>query len=818
MTAALSRLLVALGLIGAAVVALVVAPVATSTPAAPAQAADLRYFDPGNIISDAVFFDGLAMDAGAIQDFLNARGASCSGGTDGSACIKNYRLTTTDRAPDGLCAGYQGAANESAATVIAKVAASCRINPRVLLVLLQKEVGLVTTKNPTAKMYMRAAGYGCPDFANGACDPAQAGLQNQLYRSSWNYQYYAANPNRYQYKAGRNNTIQWHPNTGCGSSTVYIANQATAGLYIYTPYRPNQAALNAGYGTGDGCSSYGNRNFWNYFVDWFGSTQSPGGSAIDAKYKQLGGATGQMGAPTSPFICGLTNGGCFQMFTHGRIYWSPATGAWTQWGAIFEKWFSAGTEWGALGYPVMDVGCGLIGGGCFQHFERGSIYTSPATGTTMVLGAVRDKWASVGWENSKQLGYPTQDVVCGLVGGGCYQMFERGNIYSSPATGTHFVSDPVRQKWYTTGTEWGSLGYPVSSTACGLADGGCYQHFERGSIYSSPSTGTHQVLGVMKETWASVGWENSKQLGYPTQDVACGLVGGGCYQLFQRGNIYSSPATGTHFVSDPIRQKWYTTGTEWGTLGYPVSSTACGLTGGGCYQHFERGSIYTSPATGTHVVRGVMKDKWASVGWEFSAQLGYPVSDEVCGLRDGGCYQSFERGSIYWTKALGARLVTGPVRAHWAALGNENGFLGYPLLDTMCGLVEDGCWQSFEGGSVYWTAGTGTHAVRGQIRTAWQVTGAEWGALGYPVMGEMCGLVNGGCGQHFQRGSVFWSPATGAHPLTGAIRNAWWAQGSEFGPWGYPTSAPRDVPGGVEQRFAGGTARLTTATGAVTFG
>jgi hypothetical protein len=53
---------------------------------------------------------------------------------------------------------------------------------------------------------------------------------------------------------------------------VLIQNQATAGLYNYTPYQPNAAALAAGYGTGDSCSAYGNRNFWLYFRDWFGPT------------------------------------------------------------------------------------------------------------------------------------------------------------------------------------------------------------------------------------------------------------------------------------------------------------------------------------------------------------------------------------------------------------------------------------------------------------------------------------------------------------------------------------------------------------------
>ena len=69
---------------------------------------------------------------------------------------------------------------------------------------------------------------------------------------------------------------------------VYIQNQATAGLYNYTPYRPNQAALDAGYGTGDSCSAYGNRNFWLYFTDWFGSTQHATGGAVVARAERLG--------------------------------------------------------------------------------------------------------------------------------------------------------------------------------------------------------------------------------------------------------------------------------------------------------------------------------------------------------------------------------------------------------------------------------------------------------------------------------------------------------------------------------------------------
>jgi len=103
-----------------------------------------------------------------------------------------------------------------------------------------------------------------------------------VYSAAKQFRRYAANPTGYSYRAGRANTILWHPNTACGSSSVYIENQATASLYDYTPYRPNDAALAAGYLTGDSCSSYGIRNFHLYFRDWFGSaTQRPPFGVVD---------------------------------------------------------------------------------------------------------------------------------------------------------------------------------------------------------------------------------------------------------------------------------------------------------------------------------------------------------------------------------------------------------------------------------------------------------------------------------------------------------------------------------------------------------
>ncbi|WP_315096639.1 hypothetical protein [uncultured Cellulomonas sp.] len=238
---------------------------------APARAADLSLFEPGFIISDAIFYDSGTMGAGDVQTFLNQKGASCVAGTDGSPCLKSFRQATATRAADAKCAGaYTGAADETAATIIVKVAQACGINPRVLIVMLQKEQGLITTTNPSASRYRAAMGYGCPDTA--PCDALYYGFFNQVYSAAAQLRNYANNPTKYSHRAGLTNNVRFHPNTACGTSSVFIQNQATASLYNYTPYQPNAAALAAGYGTGDACSSYGNRNFWNYFRDWFGPT------------------------------------------------------------------------------------------------------------------------------------------------------------------------------------------------------------------------------------------------------------------------------------------------------------------------------------------------------------------------------------------------------------------------------------------------------------------------------------------------------------------------------------------------------------------
>lgn len=225
-------------------------------------------FNPGLIIADDEMTDSASLTTDEIQNFLDTRGAGCSG----DSCLATKTFDTNDEKKDSLCDGYTKASDQIAAQIISDVATSCGINPKVLIVMLQKEQGLVTAANPTDKNYTIAMGLSCPD--DGDCDAAYYGFFNQVFGAAHRLKYYQAHFKDYNYRPKQTAYIQYNPDESCGGTKVYIENDATAMLYIYTPYQPNKAALEGlaeGSGDeGDSCSTYGNRNFTLFYNAWFG--------------------------------------------------------------------------------------------------------------------------------------------------------------------------------------------------------------------------------------------------------------------------------------------------------------------------------------------------------------------------------------------------------------------------------------------------------------------------------------------------------------------------------------------------------------------
>ena len=270
-------------------------------PTQDADAADLSQFRAGNIISDDIFTNSSTMTVQQIQAFLQSKVGNCDswgsktselgGGTrlqwmaargiqPPFRCVTDYRENPANGA-NNYSSMSDPAGSISAAEIIYNYSRQFTINPQTIIATLQKENGLITDQWPTPRQFNESMGFGCPDnVAPGApaCDPQYKNFATQVYQAARHFRGYMDRQYCNQswctpYTVG-NNYIRWSPNGACGGTNVTIANRATSALYSYTPYQPNPAALAAGYGTGDGCSAYGNRNFYNYFTDWFGSTMT----------------------------------------------------------------------------------------------------------------------------------------------------------------------------------------------------------------------------------------------------------------------------------------------------------------------------------------------------------------------------------------------------------------------------------------------------------------------------------------------------------------------------------------------------------------
>ncbi|MFC7850972.1 hypothetical protein ACFUTU_21140 [Arthrobacter sp. NPDC057388] len=325
------------------------------------------------------------------------------------------------------------------------------------------------------------------------------------------------------------------------------------------------------------------------------------------------------------------------------------------------------------------------------------------------------------------------------------------------------TSGAIGSKYAEMGGAAGKLGSPTAAMVC--AAGLCKQHFEGGWIFWTAATGAHPVLADSGRTGPA--WHAGGALstyGFPVQDET--PVGTGTIQRFSSGRILTSTSRGIFQIwsKGAIGMRWVERGSESG-LGLPTTRETCGLRNGGCSQGFSGGTIYWSPSTGAHIVRGGIAARWAASGSQ-NGFLGYPRATQVCGQRAGGCLQSFQGGTIYWSPTTGAWTVKGAIGGRYSASGAHRGSLGYPVGSEACGQPASGCIQRFQFGTIYWSPATGAWSSRGAIGSRYAAAGAHRGSLGYPTTDLRC--LGAGCAQSFQRGFISWTAPAGSrvYPVT----------------------------------------------------
>jgi hypothetical protein len=186
-------------------------------------------FNPNYIISDSEILDYTAMNLEEIKEFLNDKGG--------------YLATYSCADPDGKMM--------TAAEIIYDRAVTNLVNPKFLIVLLQKEQSLIEETSPKQSQLDWATGYGCPD--GGGCNARWQGFWKQVNSASLQFRDYMDNPRLYTYKAGESYIFTNPYSTTKNETTIVTpANQATAALYNYTPHVYN-----------------GNYNFYNIWQRYF---------------------------------------------------------------------------------------------------------------------------------------------------------------------------------------------------------------------------------------------------------------------------------------------------------------------------------------------------------------------------------------------------------------------------------------------------------------------------------------------------------------------------------------------------------------------
>ena len=170
----------------------------------------------------------------------------------------------------------------------------------------------------------------------------------------------------------------------------------------------------------------------------------------------------------------------------------------------------------------------------------------------------------------------------------------------------------------------------------------------------------------------------------------------------------------------------------------------------------------------------------------------------------------------------GPGVALGAIEAKYLELGACGSFLGAPKTHEMVLPDLVGRANHFQEGSIYWHPRTGAHEIHGEARDVWQRLGWELSPLGYPVTDEIETTSGDGRKILFERGGIYSSAATGTHPVFGDIYARWSSLGAEESALGLPISGEIPVgPLGLDRRsdFEHGSitwSRLTRATSIAT--
>ena len=143
------------------------------------------------------------------------------------------------------------------------------------------------------------------------------------------------------------------------------------------------------------------------------------------------------------------------------------------------------------------------------------------------------------------------------------------------------------------------------------------------------------------------------------------------------------------------------------------------------------------------------------------AKTGKPVGPEKKLKNPNGAYQTFAKGTVYWSKSTGAHFLTkGQIRVAYKRVKYEKGVLGFPSSDKKTFKHRKSArYQNFRSGMITWSPQTGSDVIYGGFLTKWKKMGSERSKLGLPKADRT--LKHGVKRQNFERGYMTYTKKTG---------------------------------------------------------
>ena len=99
----------------------------------------------------------------------------------------------------------------------------------------------------------------------------------------------------------------------------------------------------------------------------------------------------------------------------------------------------------------------------------------------------------------------------------------------------------------------------------------------------------------------------------------------------------------------------------------------------------------------------------------------------------------------------------------YSSLKGEQGFLGSPTTEESMCPDGTGRYRHYQNGSIYWNPLTGAHEIHGLIRAKWSKLGWEKSFLGYPKTDESPCPVKGGKYNLIILEQIFWLALSTTH-------------------------------------------------------